>query len=217
MRLPVKDIPTWTLAVAGSIMKTVEVKDSDTFSHCVRVGLAARHLAHAMGLNEYEQYVCEFSGMFHDIGKVGIPDSVLQKPARLTEAEYDLMKRHPELSAEIIKPLTQVDFYKDLIPGILYHHERFDGHGYPVGLTHEEIPLEARILLVVDTFDAMTATRAYRKGLPKEVAYEELRNFAGRQFDPHIVKIFLESHPLWNSSDVQAAAKELQATVLKAA
>ncbi len=105
------------------------------------------------------------------------------------------------LSVEILRPLSQVQFYELTIPGVKHHHERFDGRGYPNGVSGEDIPLTSRIILVVDTYDAMTATRPYRKGLPSEVAYKELNDFAGRQFDPRLVKIFLDSHAMWKSQD----------------
>jgi putative nucleotidyltransferase with HDIG domain len=197
------DIPTWSFGVARSIMSMVRMKDAATYEHCVRVSRMSRSLALAAGLNEFDQKIVEFAGLFHDIGKVGVPDSVLLKPDKLTNDEYETMKSHPVLSVEILRPLSQVEFYELTIPGVRHHHERFDGRGYPHGVSGEEIPLASRIILVVDTFDAMTATRPYRKGLPAEVAYKELADFAGRQFDPQLVKIFLDSHAMWKSQDRQ--------------
>jgi putative nucleotidyltransferase with HDIG domain len=199
------DIPTWSLDVAKTIMETVRVKDQATYEHCIRVSRGSRLLAKASGLDELDQKLVEFAGLFHDIGKIGIPDDILLKPAKLTEAEFAIMKTHPEKSVQILTPLSGIEFYSRLLPGVLHHHERWDGRGYPgehqAGLKEEGIPLASRMILIADTYDAMTADRAYRKGLPSEVAYKELLDFAGRQFDPNLVKIFLEAHPTWKSGD----------------
>lgn len=216
MRLRVVDIPDWTLATSQSIMNMVKAKDAETYTHCIRVSRGARLLAKAAGLGEFEQKIIEFAGLFHDIGKIAVPDSILLKPARLTDEEFAVMKTHPEKSVEILQPLAQVDFFRQLTPGVLYHHERFDGQGYPHKISGEKIPLEARVILIADTFDAMTATRSYRKGLPKETAYKELKDFGGRQFDPHLVKIFLQAHPTWNEREMKVF-DEMNNTVLKIA
>lgn len=197
-------------------METVRAKDPATYEHCIRVSRRARLLAKAAGLDEMDQRIVEFAGLFHDIGKIGVPDNILLKPAKLTESEFNVMKSHPEKSVQILTPLTAIEFYQRLVPGVLHHHERFDGKGYPACLKGEEIPLTARLILVVDTFDAMTETRAYRKGLLDEVAYRELKDFAGRQFDPQLVKIFLEAHPTWTEADMKIFA-EMNNDVLKRA
>jgi putative nucleotidyltransferase with HDIG domain len=197
-------------------METVRMKDEATYLHCIRVSRGSRLLAKAAGLNEFEQKIVEFAGLFHDIGKVGIPDSVLNKPAKLTEDEYKIMQSHPDLSVQILQPLSQIRFFQMIIPGVKHHHERYDGKGYPVGVFGEEIPLASRMILVADTYDAMTADRVYRKGLSKEVAYKELQDFAGRQFDPRLVKIFLEAHPTWKEPD-QKIFEEMNETVLRKA
>lgn len=209
------DTPLWALNASKAIMESVRMKDEGTFSHCVRVSRNARLLAKAAGLGEHDQRVVEFAGLFHDVGKVGVPDAILNKPGRLNDDEFEIMKLHPEKSVQIISPLADsLAFFKELVPGVLYHHERFDGHGYPDGVFGEEIPLAARVILVADTFDAMTATRAYRKGLPAEVAYKELKDFAGRQFDPRLVQIFLEAHPTWGPKDMKIF-EEMDRMVLK--
>jgi putative nucleotidyltransferase with HDIG domain len=197
-------------------MEMVRVKDEATYQHCIRVSRNARLLAEAAGLNESEQKIVEFAGLFHDIGKIGVPDDILNKPAQLTDAEYAVMKSHPMLSVQILKPLTTVEFFQKIIPGVRHHHERFDGRGYPNGVSGELIPLASRLILVVDTFDAMTADRAYRKGLPWEVAYQELKDFAGKQFDPRLVEIFLKAHPRWQVQG-NKIFEEMTQTVLKAA
>ncbi|MDX9732265.1 MAG: HD domain-containing phosphohydrolase, partial [Bdellovibrionales bacterium] len=127
--------------------------------------------------------------------------------------EYKVKQSHPVLSVEILKPLSRVEFFARTLPGIRHHHERFDGRGYPDGLKGEDIPLASRIILVVDTFDAMTWSRPYRKGLPAEVAYKELQDFAGRQFDPKFVEIFLRVHASWNMQDPHEF-REVSASIL---
>ncbi len=191
------EVPEWAQSVARTLLQALRERDPYTYGHCRRVARQARLLARAAGLNEYQQQVVEFSSLFHDLGKMGIPDSILLKPGRLTPEEEDIMRGHPVKSAEIVQPLANIGFFKDLIPGIRHHHERVDGRGYPDNLTGDAIPLTARLILISDTFDAMTTTRPYRKGLPFEVAYKELQTFAGRQFDPKLVEVFLQAHPTW--------------------
>ena len=191
------EVPEWAQSVARTLLQALRERDPYTYGHCRRVARQARMLARAAGLSEYQAQVVEFSSLFHDLGKLGIPDSVLLKPGRLTPEEEELMRAHPVKSAEIIQPLAHSGFFKDLIPGIRSHHERIDGRGYPDNLVGDAIPLTARLILISDTFDAMTTTRPYRKGMPFEVAYKELRTFAGRQFDPKLVEIFLKAHPTW--------------------
>jgi putative nucleotidyltransferase with HDIG domain len=191
------DIPSWALAAAQAIMQTVLIKDVETFQHCVRVGHNSRLLAQAAGLNEYEQRLAEFAGLFHDIGKIGVPESILNKPSKLNDQEYEIMKSHPEMSVQILEPLKSLPFFAELIPGILHHHERIDGRGYPFKKNGDDIPLEARIILIADTFDAMTADRVYRKGLPIERAQKELIDFSGTQFDAQLVSVFNQALPFW--------------------
>lgn len=192
------EIPEWADLLVATLLETLRIRDPYTFGHCQRVGRYARLLAKATGLNESEQKLIELSGIFHDLGKIGIPDSILLKPNRLTPEEQEMMRTHPMKGADILQPLTQVPFFKGLIPGVRYHHERIDGYGYPDGIQGKDIPLSARIILIVDTFDAITTSRPYRQGSPDEFAYQELKLFSGRQFDSHLVGIFLQSHPYWD-------------------
>ncbi len=194
-----KDVPTSVYDIAKALMQSLKVVDPLTFYHCCRVGEYARRLARDSGLNEYEQKVAEFSGLFHDVGKIGIPQVVLHKPSKLDPEEYSFVQKHPEFSEQIVQVLSEDPFFKDLLGPVRGHHERIDGSGYPDGLCGDQIPLLARVILVVDTYDAMTQSRSYRKALSNEVAYAELSKFAGSQFDPQLVKIFLEAHPLWES------------------
>lgn len=195
------EVPEWAQYLAKTLMQAMRERDPYTYGHCRRVSRTAKLLARAAGLSENDQRVVEYSSLFHDLGKLGIPDSILLKPGRLTPEEEAIMRAHPVKSAEIVEPLQSVPFFRSTIPGIRHHHERIDGGGYPHGISGEHIPLTARIILIADTFDAMTTTRPYRKGLAFEIAYKELLTFAGRQFDPQLVKIFLQAHPKWDSHD----------------
>jgi HD-GYP domain-containing protein (c-di-GMP phosphodiesterase class II) len=189
------DIPDFSLEVAQEILQKVKEKDPFTFYHCCRVGRNSRKLAKALGLNEFEQAILEFSGLFHDIGKLKIPNEILCKPGRLDKQEIEVMKAHPQMSAEMIQHLDHVPFFRFLLPGIKYHHEKIDGGGYPNAMAGDAIPLFARLIAVVDSFDAMTNVRPYRNALPEEKAISEIKQFSGTQFDVHIAKAFLEFLP----------------------
>ena len=155
----------------------------------MRVTYFSMVMGKQLGLSDAEMYDLELSALFHDIGKIGTPDAVLNKPSRLTDEEFDIMKDHPSKSYEILKDF---DVFEKVARNAKHHHERYDGRGYPDQLKAEEIPVYARIILIADTFDAMTSTRVYRKGLPHEVAFNELVEFSGSQFDPGLVKHFIK-------------------------
>jgi putative nucleotidyltransferase with HDIG domain len=173
-----------------AIVSSLEEKDSYTHGHSIRVAEYSVLLAQELKMSEVEVREVELSALLHDIGKIGIPDSVLLKPARLTRAEFEIMKSHPVRSARI---LSKISSLQPLIPGIKHHHERFDGLGYPEGLKGDAIPLYARIILIADTFDAMTSTRPYRLALDKEIAFAELDKCSGTQFDPSLVDAFVKA------------------------
>ncbi len=193
------NVPEWAYPTVQALMASLQIVDPMTYSHCMRVGEMSRKLARDAGLNEYEQKVAEFSGILHDIGKMGISQDIIAKPGRLDPKEMDIMRSHPVLSEEVIKPLATEPFFRQLISGVRGHHERVDGDGYPDKLLGESIPLLARVILVVDTYDAMSQTRAYRKGLPDDIIYAELKRCSGTQFDAHIVRIFLQAHKGWEN------------------
>lgn len=174
---------------ARTILKALDAKDNYTFGHSMRVAYFSLVTGREAGMTADEMYELELSAIFHDIGKIGTPDAVLNKPSRLSEEEFHVMKQHPENSFEILK---EFPYFENVARNAQLHHERFDGKGYPLGLKGEEIPTAARIILIADTFDAMTSTRPYRKGLPYEVAYDELIQFSGTQFDPKLVQHFIE-------------------------
>ena len=172
-----------------TIAKAVDAKDVNTSQHSVRVSEYSVLIAKKLG---YSEEACENLrriAVLHDIGKIGIPDQVLNKPAKLTDEEYEIMKSHVTRGAEILKNFTLID---NVTEGALYHHERYDGRGYVHGLKGEEIPLNARIIGIADAFDAMTANRVYRKKLDLDYVLAELKRGRGTQFDPKLVDIMLE-------------------------
>ena len=211
------DIPDWAMDVSTTLLQALKERDPYTYGHCRRVARNARLLARAAGLDEYQQRIIEFSSLFHDLGKIGIPDSILLKPGRLTESEEAIMRAHPVKSVEILKPLSQIQFFRSTLPGVRHHHERIDGAGYPDGIQGDNIPLTARILLIADTFDAMTTTRPYRKGLDFDFAYKELKQFSGRQFDPQLVQVFLKAHPKWGALETDITEEFVAAHYRRAA
>jgi len=211
------DIPDLSPAIAASIMEALKQNDPGTYSHCCRVSRYCRNLGYSMGLNEFEVKIAEYAGLFHDVGKIGIPNEIINKPDRLTEEEDKIMQGHAMKSFLIVQKFSDIPFFRSMLPGIRHHHERIDGLGYPGGIVGDNIPLMARLILVVDTFDAMTSSRPYRKGLPKEVAFKELKLFAGKQFDQQIVNIFLESYPHWNDLESQIGDDYVAKTFKRAA
>ena len=172
-----------------SLRYAVEAKDPYTRGHSDRVSEYAVLIGRKMGLSEDEIKTLQIGGLFHDIGKIGVPDTILQKEAKLTDDEYSQIKNHPSIGAHI---LGEAEAFKDIIPIVKYHHERFDGRGYPSRLSGEKIPLLARITAVADTFDAMTSKRSYRNALDIQYVKEEIEGCKGTQFDPKIAEVFLE-------------------------
>ena len=177
------------LETIETLRYTVEAKDFYTRGHSDRVSEYAVLIGKKIGLNDEELKILKIGGLFHDIGKIGIPDSILLKDDKLTPDEYSEIKNHPSIGAHI---LSNASIFKDLIPIVKHHHERYDGKGYPNNLIGEEIPLLARITSIADTFDAMTSRRSYRDALPLEHVKEELRKCAGTQLDPKLVPVFLD-------------------------
>ena len=168
---------------------TVEAKDAYTRGHSDRVSAYSVLIGEALGLSEDDLKTLKIGGLFHDIGKIGIPDSILLKTDKLDDEEYSEIKNHPAIGAHILSNAT---IFKDIIPIVKHLHERFDGHGYPGKLKGEEIPYLARIATVADSFDAMTSKRSYRDSLPIDVVKEEIKKNSGTQFDPEIAEVFLK-------------------------
>ncbi len=191
------DIPDWAYDSTKSLLEALKAVEPSTYYHCLRVGEYSRKLSLAMGLNEFEQKVAEFSGILHDIGKIGIDKNILLKPGKLDPHELDIIRSHSIISVEIIQPFESHPFFKQIIPAVRGHHERLDGEGYPDKLIGDEIPLLSRVVSVVDTYDAMAENRAYRRGLPDDIIYSELKRCSGTQFDAQMVKIFLGVHASW--------------------
>jgi putative nucleotidyltransferase with HDIG domain len=173
-----------------TILHALDCKDHYTFGHSTRVAFHCLVLGRELKLSEKELYDLELACLFHDIGKIGVPDSILLKPTRLTDEEFTVMKSHPEKSAVILQEFQ--DFEKVALYA-KHHHERWDGKGYPYCLQGDDIPFFSRMILISDTFDAMTSSRPYRKGLPAERAFQELKDFSSTQFDPELVKHFISA------------------------
>ena len=156
-------------------------------------------IAQKMNLSKTDLNILEYGAMLHDIGKIGVKDSVLLKKGALDDDEFEAIKSHPSIGAKII---ANISFYKPMIPCIKHHHEKFNGRGYPDGLAGEEIPLLPRIIAVADTYDAMTSTRPYRNALSKEKAVSILKEVAGTQLDAEIVDIFIKNK-IYNNDYIQ--------------
>ena len=168
---------------------TVEAKDSYTRGHSDRVSAYSVLIGKKLGLSEQDINTLRIGGLFHDIGKIGVPDSILLKDSRLTDDEYSEIKNHPSIGAHILSNAT---IFQDVIPIVKHHHERYDGNGYPGKLKGEGIPYLARIAAVADSFDAMTSKRTYRNSLPLDVVKNEIEKNKGTQFDPKLADIFLD-------------------------
>ena len=168
---------------------TVEAKDSYTRGHSDRVSEYSLLIGKKVNLPEEQLKMLKIGGLFHDIGKIGVPDSILLKESKLTDDEYSEIKNHPSIGAHILSTAT---LFHDIIPIVKHHHERFDGHGYPSQLQGENIPYLARIAAIADSFDAMTSRRTYRNSLPIETVIAEFERCRGTQFDPNLTDIFLD-------------------------
>lgn len=171
-----------------SIANAVEARDKQTGRHSLRVAVYSMLIAAELGFDADELENIRQIGLLHDIGKIGVPDSILSKPKKLTEKEYNIMKTHVDIGGEILKDFTHI---KNVADGAKYHHERYDGKGYNTGLKGEEIPLTARIIGLADAFDAMTSNRVYRKAISMDHVIDELKKGKGTQFDPSLVDILL--------------------------
>lgn len=168
---------------------TVEAKDPYTRGHSDRVSAYSVLIGEKLGLSEDDIKTLKIGGLFHDVGKIGVPDAILQKNSKLTDDEYSEIKNHPSIGAHI---LSTASIFKDIIPIVKHHHEKYDGTGYPSKLKGEQIPYLARIAAIADSFDAMTSRRTYRNSLPIEIVITEIRRCKGTQFDPAIADVFLD-------------------------
>ncbi len=178
------------LEVVQSLAEAIEKRDPYTGGHTKRVVKYSLMIADQIGVSGDERDRLKIAALLHDVGKIGVDDSVLRKPARLDDIEFAKMKEHPTIGADILGKIPQI---KNIIPGILYHHEWYNGRGYPDGLSGNALPKIARIISIADTYDAMTTDRPYRKGLTHDFAISELKKFSGTQFDPEFVEAFLQA------------------------
>ena len=168
---------------------TVEAKDTYTRGHSDRVSEYSILIGKHVGLSDNDLKTLQIGGLFHDVGKIGVPDAILQKESKLTDDEYSEIKNHPSIGAHILSSAT---IFKDMIPIVKHHHEKYDGTGYPGKLAGENIPYLARIAAIADSFDAMTSRRTYRDSLPIETVIAEFRRCRGSQFDPELTDVFLD-------------------------
>lgn len=178
------------LTVVYTLAETIEKRDPYTGGHTRRVMEYSVAIGQALGLPEADMERLRLASVLHDVGKIGIRDSILLKPGPLDDEEFREIKKHTLYGEEVLK---FIKYFREIIPGVRHHHERFDGRGYPDGLKGEEIDPIARIIAVADAFDAMTSDRPYRKGLGREAAFAEIRRNAGTQFDPAVVQAFLQT------------------------
>lgn len=175
------------------ISSALDARDPYTGDHSRRVSDTATLLAKMLGLSDDEIQEIHIAAHLHDIGKIGIPDSVLLKPGRLDDDEWKMMKRHPQIGADI---LAKSPSFSRISAIILHHHERYDGNGYPFGAKEQEIPLGSRIIAVCDSIDAMASARAYRKALPLDTVYEEIEKNIGLMYDPNVAKKLLDNRSI---------------------
>ena len=195
-----QDLQDLLMGMLHALTASIDAKDPYTCGHSRRVALISRRLAELSEFDEHRVGRLYLAGLLHDVGKIGMPESVLLKQGKLTDAEYELVKMHPETGANILAGIRQME---DVFPVVLYHHERPDGRGYPAGLQRDEIPLEARIVGLADSFDAMTSSRTYRSAMPLEAVVSEVRRCSGTQFDVRLVERLL-------SLDLEAFLEELR-------
>lgn len=178
-----------TSQIMLTLANTIDAKDKYTNGHSIRVAQYAKEIAKRYGKTEKEQEEIYFIGLLHDIGKIGIPNAIINKSSKLSDEEYNLIKAHPQIGANILKNMTEIE---GVSIGAHWHHERYDGKGYPDGLKGEEIPEIARIISVADVYDTMTSKRSYRDVLPQHIAREEIEKGKGTQFDPYFAEIMLQ-------------------------
>lgn len=177
------------LHIVEALADAIDAKDTYTNGHSGRVATYAREIAHRFGYSPKKEKEIYMMGLLHDIGKIGIPDAIINKPARLTEEEFNTIKMHTVMGAKILKNIVEMP---TLVTGARYHHERYDGHGYPDGLAKDDIPEQARIIAVADAYDAMSSRRSYRGIMAQDVVRNEIVKGKGTQFDPTFADIMLE-------------------------
>jgi len=183
----VRELREMSIAMVRSLVSAVDQKDEYTCGHSLRVAYFATTLGQCVGLGEVDLQMLQWAGLLHDVGKIGIRDNVLKKEGKLTAEEFSHIKEHPLRSHKVVQEVPQLS---QALDGILYHHERYDGSGYPAGLKGEQIPLQARVLQIADVFDALTSNRSYRRAYDWRRALEILQEEAGKTVDPQLQKTF---------------------------
>lgn len=178
-----------SMQIVQSLSSSIDEKDTYTSGHSIRVAQYSCEIAKRAGYSAKEQKEIYMTGLLHDVGKIGVPDAIINKPSRLSDDEYNMIKNHPVMGARILKNITELP---KLITGARWHHEHYDGTGYPDGLTGEEIPEAARIIAVADAYDAMTSNRSYRDVLSQDYVRGEIEKGKGTQFDPQYADIMLQ-------------------------
>ena len=177
------------LQVVQAMSMAIDAKDTYTNGHSSRVAKYARMIAKRAGYSERLQDQIYIMGLLHDMGKIGVSDAIISKPAKLTDEEYETIKKHPVIGAQILQTISE---FPELSVGARWHHERYDGRGYPDGLTGTDIPETARMIAVADTYDAMTSRRSYRSALPQDIVKAEFVKCSGTQFDPRFAEIMVQ-------------------------
>ncbi len=203
-----RDVDAMFLGTLEALVTAIDAKDPYTRGHSQRVASVSRELARTIGVEEPSLKQIHIAGLIHDVGKIGVSEAVLRKPGKLNEVEFAQIRTHPETGWRILKDIPQ---FREMLDGVLSHHERWDGHGYPHGLKGSDIPLIARIIALADSFDAMSSNRTYRARRPREQVLEEIRHCAGSQFDPDLVGPFLALD--FSEYDRMHAEHEAQAAI----
>jgi HD-GYP domain-containing protein (c-di-GMP phosphodiesterase class II) len=184
-----RKVEEMNIQVVSALAAAIDAKDNYTNGHSSRVAEYARMIAARSGYTGEEQDEIYMMGLLHDVGKIGVPDEVINKPSKLTDAEFDLIKKHPVIGGSILESIKE---RPKLATGARWHHERYSGGGYPDGIAGEEIPEEARIIAVADAYDAMTSRRSYRGVMSQEEVREEIEKGSGTQFDPRYAKVMIK-------------------------
>jgi len=182
-----EDLNATFLGTLEALTTSIDAKDKYTCGHSHRVALLTAQLAEATCYSDEQIERCRIAGLVHDIGKIGVAEDVLLKNGQLSDDEYEAIQKHPEIGARILKDIPQME---DVLGGVLHHHEKFDGSGYPYGLHGEEIPVIARMISIADTFDAMSSSRTYRNAMTRDSVLQEMKEVAGSQFDPQLASLF---------------------------
>ncbi|MDD6572166.1 MAG: response regulator [Thermoflexaceae bacterium] len=181
-------IKRMSMQIVKTLSGAIDAKDTYTNGHSTRVADYSKEIARRAGFSEERQNDIYMMGLLHDVGKIGVPDAIINKPAKLTDEEYSVIQNHPVLGAKILKNITE---FPKLSTGARWHHERYDGKGYPDGISGEDIPEEARIIAIADAYDAMSSRRSYRDVLPQTRVHDEVQKGKGTQFDPVFADIML--------------------------